>query len=80
MRPDYQELWGLTDKEYIYFLEGYCFNSNNRFKKIEEKKGYCCVTIPDDPPYGIYFKDGIRISEDEWHKFIQENKIFPPLL
>lgn len=65
---DYQTIWSLTDKEYIYLLESYYFHDNDRFQEIRKHKGYYAVAIPDNPPYGIYFKDGERIRKEEWDK------------
>ena len=76
---DYQSIWTLADKEYIYLLESYYFHDNDRFEKILHHKGYCVVIIPDNPPYGLYFKDGKRITKLEWDKFIEDHcKTLPP--
>lgn len=77
---DYQTLWSLTDKEYIYLLESYYFKGNDRFERILNHKGYCVVIIPDITPYGLYFKNGERISKEEWGKFIDDSRTFPTSL
>lgn len=77
---DYRSLWGLTDEEYIHFLESYYFFDNDNFQKILCSKGYTYVVIPGKEPYAIYFKDGMRISKEEYDKFIYDRKnrsIFP---
>lgn len=74
---DYQKLWNLTDKEYIYLLEVFYFHGNDRIKKIINQKGYCAVVIPDNPRYALYFKDAKRISKDEWDAFLDSCNILP---
>ena len=74
---DYQKLRNLTDKEYIYLLEGFYFHGNDRIKKIINQKGYCAVVIPDNPRYALYFKDAKRISKDQWDSFLDSCNILP---
>ena len=74
---DYQSIWGLTDKEYIHLLESYYFFDNDKFQKILHSKGCISVVIPEKTPYAIYFKDGIRISKEEYDKFIYDKKNHP---
>ena len=59
---DYQKLWNLTDKEYIYLLEGFYFHGNDRIKKIINQKGYCAVEfqIILDMPFILRMRKGYQ--------------------
>lgn len=70
---NYQKKWDLTDKEYIYLLEGYYFSDKDRFEAIAKTKGFCYIAIPDNPPYALWFKDGVRISQEEGRQAIYDN-------
>ncbi|WP_304248341.1 hypothetical protein [Parabacteroides gordonii] len=77
MKKDYQKLWSLTNKEYIYLLESYYFENIDRFKKIKQGKGLGYVAIPDIPPYVLWFNDGKRISSKNAKKIIHDNNNVP---
>lgn len=70
-----KSLGGLTDKEYIHLLESYYFFDNDKFQKILHSKGYISVVIPEKTPYAIYFKDGVRVSKEEYDKFMVQSCI-----
>lgn len=72
---DYQEIFNLTDKEYIYLLECYYFNDKDIFEAIKKTEGFSCVVIPDTPPYCLRFNDGIRISEEEGIRLMNDNNV-----
>lgn len=74
---DYQKLWSLTDKEYIYLLESYYFENTDRIKKIKQGKGLGYVRIPDTLSYVLWFNDGKIISSEEAKKIIHDNNIVP---
>lgn len=78
MKPlkNYQELWNLTDKEYIYLLECYYWGYD-KIKAIENNKGISFLAIPDTIPYALWFSNGKRISQEEGLQSISITKESP---
>lgn len=63
---DYKKLFNLSDDEYRDILEYIYFFENDILEKTYTSKGLSCY-IFKNPDRCLYFKDGKRISEEEYN-------------
>lgn len=70
---DYKKLFNLSDDEYKDILEYIYFFEDDILKKAYTSKGLSCYRF-ENPDRCFCFKDGKRISEEEWNT-IRNSKI-----
>lgn len=63
---DYKKLFNLSDDEYKDILEYIYFFEDDILKKAYTSKGLSCYRF-ENPDRCLCFKDGKRISEEEWN-------------
>lgn len=68
---DYKKLFNLSDDEYKDILEYIYFFEDDILEKAYTSKGLSCYMF-ENPDRCFCFKDGKRISEEEWNSLRNE--------